>query len=327
MNHYGVIGCGAWALTIANILNENKHKTTVWCHEQSLATTINQQNKHPQIPNLPLHKNIHATHDLTDCLTNKTGIIFGIASPFIDIINSFPENHTTPTLILTKGLLENKNTLFIYEYIQEKQQHCPLAILSGPNLAQEISEKKPAATVIASHNEACAQHFQDALSNTYFRAYTATDVKGVALGGILKNIMAIAGGCIDGLELGMNTKSALLARSLQEMIRIGCFLGGEKESFFGLSGLGDLITTANSSLSRNWNVGNALAKGINFKEQLKKTGSVAEGIKTTKIIHELSKKHHLSMPITEQIYLTLFENKDPKEAIQSLMKRKLKPES
>ncbi|MEK9657934.1 MAG: NAD(P)H-dependent glycerol-3-phosphate dehydrogenase [bacterium] len=326
MKTFTVIGCGAWALSIANVLAENSHNVNLWCHDLNITTSINKTHKNPLLKHLSIHPRIPAFNDLSNIDKDTNGIIIGVASPFIDIIKKIPSTQHAPFLVLTKGLLENKNTLLLADYINEIRPNNPLALLSGPNLAQEIIEKKPAATVIASQKEHIAQFFQTALSNHYLRVYTSSDIIGVSLGGILKNIMAIAGGCIDGLKLGMNSKAALLSRSLQEMIRIGTFLGGKKESFLGLSGLGDLITTANSSLSRNWNVGYALAKGENFQKKLQQTQSIAEGIKTTKIIYELSKKHHIDMPITEQIYLALFKNKNPKDAINDLMTRKLKSE-
>eukprot|EP01047_Picozoa_sp_COSAG01_P064932 COSAG01_NODE_8676_length_2701_cov_1.212529_4_plen_240_part_01 len=233
-----VIGCGPWALTIAKVLAENGHAIQIWCHEQTIAEQINNEHTHDLLPNLKLPEHIQATHDLNKCLASCEAIIFGIASSFIDLIDHFPKTFNKPVLILTKGLLEKKNTIFVFEYLAQQLKNSCISILSGPNLALEIAEQKPAAAVVASSNEKNARFFQEALSNTYFRTYTSSDIKGVALGGILKNIMAIAGGCSDGLNLGMNSKSALLARSLQEIIRFGVHFGGQEHSFYGLSGLG-----------------------------------------------------------------------------------------
>ena len=321
-----ILGCGAWAMTIANLIALKNTPLSLWCHDEDIALSITKKNKHPLFEDFKINPKINATHDLEKACYKSDAIIIGVASPFISIIKTIPKENKAPFLLLSKGLLENSRYLLLSEYIEEQRPDNTLAILSGPNLASEINNKKPAATVIACKDNEIAIKFQNLLSNEDFRVYTSMDPKGVALGGILKNIMAIAGGCVDGLNLGMNSKAALLSRALQEMSRIGESLGGQKASFTGLSGLGDLIATANSPLSRNWKVGYALAKGENFENILKKTGSIAEGVKSCKLIYEHCQKHHLSAPITEQLYQILYQKKGPKSAINDLMNRELKAE-
>lgn len=326
MKKISVLGCGAWAISIANLVAEKNHSLYLWCHDKNIAEKINNDKKHPLFEDIFIHPKTKATHDLDLACQESEAIIIGVASPFISIINQISPEITAPFLLLSKGLLENNKHLLLSSYINEQRPQNPLAILSGPNLASEINQKKPAATVIACKKENIAQQFQMLLSNEKFRVYTSTDPIGVALGGILKNIMAIAGGCVDGLNLGMNSKAALLSRALQEMARIGTSLGGKKTSFMGLSGLGDLIATANSPLSRNWKVGYAIAQGQNFQDILKKTDSIAEGVKSCKLIFDHCQKENLSAPITEQLYLILYQNKAPKQAIKDLMQRELKAE-
>ena len=183
------------------------------------------------------------------------------------------------------------------------------------------------ATVIASKDEEVAVAFQTVVNGPYFRVYTSSDMRGVELGGILKNIMAIAAGAVDGLKLGQNAKSTLMTRSIQEIIRFGIANGADRETFFGLSGFGDLITTCSSSKSRNWQVGFGLSQNKNLEDILIQLGQVAEGVKTTKIIYPLSQEQGIEMPITTEVYRVIFEGKDPKEALKHLMSRKVKSET
>jgi glycerol-3-phosphate dehydrogenase (NAD(P)+) len=329
MAKISVIGCGAWGVTVAKVFCENKHETKVWCHDEQIAQKLNKDKIHPNLPNIKLPKELVAISDLQEAIESAEYLVFAVASNYVDVVTKIKPyfKAKVPILVLTKGLVEKENCLFVSDYLQVKlEQNIKLAVLSGPNLALEIALKQPAATVIAADDLKIAESFQKLISNNYFRAYTSTDLKGVELGGILKNAIAIAGGIIDGLGMGNNTKSALMTRGLVEMIRMGNHFGAKKETFYGLSGLGDLITTCTSDKSRNWNAGYNLAKQLNKTNLEKADMQIAEGIKTAKIINNLAKKNNIEMPIISEIYKVIYEKKEPLKAISDLMQRELKKE-
>jgi glycerol-3-phosphate dehydrogenase (NAD(P)+) len=203
----------------------------------------------------------------------------------------------------------------------------PLAVLSGPNIAREIARGLPAATVVACSDAPTATTVQRALSTERFRVYLNTDVCGVELGGVLKNVVALAAGICDGLELGANAKAALLSRGVIEMARLGVAFGGQRPTFFGLSGLGDLITTAYSAGSRNRTFGERLGRGERPADISASMAQVAEGVKSAAPLHELMRRHAISMPISEQIYLVLHEAKPVRDALRDLMLRGPRDES
>ena len=201
-----------------------------------------------------------------------------------------------------------------------------MAVLSGPSFALEVSKESPTAVTIASKNEELEEQLQHIFSTSYFRVYTNTDVIGVELGGALKNVIAIAAGISDGLGFGNNTRAALITRGLSEISRLALKMGANPSTLSGLTGLGDLILTCTGELSRNRSVGIKLGKGMALNHILKDMRMVAEGIKTTKSAYDLSKKKGISMPITEQVYFILYQDKNPKEAVTELMDRELKVE-
>jgi glycerol-3-phosphate dehydrogenase (NAD(P)+) len=201
-----------------------------------------------------------------------------------------------------------------------------IAILSGPNLSKEIQQGLPAASAIASSNLAAAEQVQMAFSSARFRAYTNPDALGVELGGTLKNVIAIAVGACDGLNLGVNAKSALVTRGLAEMIRIGTYWGAKAETFYGLSGLGDLLATCSSPLSRNYQVGYGLAQGKSLAEVLDQLEGTAEGVNTTEVLVKLAEQQDIEMPISSQVYRLLRGEVTPQTAVEVLMQRNSKPE-
>jgi glycerol-3-phosphate dehydrogenase (NAD(P)+) len=202
-----------------------------------------------------------------------------------------------------------------------------VVVLSGPNLAKELAQGLPAATVVASRDLAAAETVQQVFASDRFRVYTNTDPLGTELGGALKNVIAIAVGVCDGLQLGMNAKSALITRALPEIIRIGTHLGAQAETFVGLSGLGDLLATCNSPLSRNYQVGYGLAQGNSLETVLANLEGTAEGINTAHVLVELANREQLPMPICRLVSRLLHGKITPQEAVEALMERNLKPES
>lgn len=325
-----VIGCGAWGTTLAKILAENQHEVMLWCHAENIAEKINQTQINEYLTKIKLPQNIMATADLEKCLDNVELVVIVTASEFFKktLQNIKPYiNSKTYLLSATKGL-DLVSDQRMSEVMKEMLPNYidKMAVLSGPNIALEIAEQKPAVTVISSENTETAKKIQEVFNRPYFRVYTNNDVIGTELGGTLKNIIAIAAGIIDGLNLGDNAKSAIMVRGIVEMSKLAVKMGARQETLFGLTGMGDLITTCSSELSRNHFVGSQLAKGKKLTEILKGMKAVAEGVNTAKAAHELAKKYKVAMPVTEQMYLIMFENKNIPEALKDLMSRDLKAE-
>jgi glycerol-3-phosphate dehydrogenase (NAD(P)+) len=224
-----------------------------------------------------------------------------------------------------KGI-EIKSLKRMSEVIREEIGPIPLGVLSGPTIANEVAKKLPTTAVAASRNQHIRELIQDTFMAEYFRIYTSDDVIGVEIGGSLKNIIAIACGIADGLGFGTNTKAALLSRGLAEMARLGAALGAKSKTFSGLTGLGDLVTTCASPISRNRTVGEQIGKGRTINEIFKNMDMVAEGVPTAKSAYILSKKLGVSMPITSEVYAVLYKNKSPRKAVKDLMTREKKNE-
>jgi glycerol-3-phosphate dehydrogenase (NAD(P)+) len=214
----------------------------------------------------------------------------------------------------------------MHEVIAEVSGPCPVLALSGPSHAEEVSKDLPATVVVAGADTAACETVQNAFRSDAFRVYTSNDIVGVELGGALKNVIAIAAGVCDGFGLGDNAKAALITRGLAEMARIGVAMGADPLTFAGLSGMGDLIVTCESKHSRNRNVGEKIAQGMTLDDILASSPMVAEGVRTARSAMALAQKHHVEMPITEQVYRVLYENANPKEAVSKLMMRDAKPE-
>ncbi len=328
MKRVTVIGCGAWATAMGHIMASNGHHVIVWCHRQEIADQINKKKQRELLKDITLHPKLKATTNMKEALLQSEAIVFCVASIYVEeTLKKLKEvmEQAVPIMCLTKGIVSD-NELFLSDIFKRELPGCKYAILSGPNLAYEVAQGKPAASVVASVHKDVAEWFQDVVSNKTFRAYTATDVKGVSLGGLLKNSIAIAAGCIDALELGANTKASLITRGLREIVRLGTHLGAQSETFYGLSGIGDLVATCESSKSRNYSVGYALGKGKVLDEILEEMHVVAEGVNTCKWVMGYCKNHGITMPITSIIYQVLYEQLDPREGIDHLMTRQLKDE-
>lgn len=328
----GVIGAGSWGTTLANLLAKRGFRITLWVYEDDLVQPIASKRENPlYLPGVKLSEKIIPTHSLAEVCQHKDFLISVSPSQVVRQVIQKAQPHLSPQVKIvsaTKGI-EN-NTLFtMSEVLREVlalKNGKRLAILSGPSFAFEVSKEVPTAVTIASENQELAEEVQHIFSTSYFRVYTNPDVIGVELGGALKNVIAIAAGISDGLGFGYNTRAALITRGLAEISRLALKLGADPLTLSGLAGLGDLILTCTGELSRNRSVGIKLGKGIALTHILKDMRMVAEGIKTTKAAYDLSKKMKVEMPITEQVYYILYQNKNPKEAVIELMGRGLKVE-
>ncbi|WP_414542675.1 NAD(P)H-dependent glycerol-3-phosphate dehydrogenase [Nostoc sp. CCY0012] len=298
-----ILGAGAWGIALADLATENSHRVRLW--SRSGSTTLEAVLKDTQI--------------VLSAISMKG--VSDVASQ----VQAFPLSPETIFVTATKGL-DPKTTCTPSQIWQTAFPHHPVVVLSGPNLSKEIQKSLPAATVVASHDTAAAELVQLVFSSPRFRVYTNSDPVGVELGGTLKNIMAIAAGVCDGLHLGTNAKAALVTRGLAEIIRIGNAWGAKPETFYGLSGLGDLLATCNSPLSRNYQVGYQMASGQTLTEILANLQGTAEGVNTCHVLMQRAKQQNITIPITEQVYRLLQGDVTPRQALEELMLRDIKPE-
>jgi len=326
-----VLGAGSWGTTLALILNQNQHQVTCWSFDKNDIISINKSGVNKKfLPGIAIPREISFTNDLDYCIKEAEVVIVAIPSHAVRSVISTLSLKKQSDLIwvnVAKGI-ENNTLLRVSEVIAEAGKISPdkIAVLFGPTHAEEVSRKIPSAIVSASVNRKTATLVQDLFMTDYLRVYANLDITGVELGGALKNIIALAAGICDGAGFGDNTKAALITRGLVEINRIGVNLGANPDTFAGLSGMGDLIVTCTSKHSRNRYVGEEIGKGRKLKAVLEEMVMVAEGVKTTASAHELSLREKVEMPITHQVYLTLFDDKPPIEAMKDLMTRDPKVE-
>lgn len=323
MSRIGVIGAGAWGTTLALLLAENKHQVTLWAFEKELVPAMNEFRENRQfLPGFPLPANINITTEPNE-LKRSDLFFFVVPTQFLRSTAKHFAGVVSPADIVVsagKGI-EEKTLQLPLQVLAAELKAAALAALSGPNLSSEIARGLPAAVVVAAADEATAKQVRSALMLDRFRVYTNNDVTGVQLGGALKNIIAIAAGVADGLGLGDNAKAGLLIRGIVEITRLGVALGARAETFAGLSGMGDLITTCGSKLSRNHRVGEEIARGKKLPEIINGMKEIAEGVPTAHATRELGRRHQIALPITEEVYRVLYEGKDPYRALTDLMTR------
>ncbi len=329
MMKIGILGAGSWGTAIANILADNNLHVAVWGRDTSVIESINNNKENNKyLKGYKLNNSITATTVLEKVITQSEIIINAI--PTQNIRNVFTPVSTllTNKIIVnaSKGIEKNSLKLIDEIFFELLGSLNNVAFLSGPTFAEEVLKRLPTATTISSENKDLSETLQKIFNNNYFRVYTETDVKGVLLGGAIKNIIAIGAGIIDSIGLGHNARASLITRGLSETIRLGNVLGAHPQTFSGLTGLGDLILTCTGNLSRNRRVGMELGKGVYIEEIVKKLGMVAEGVDTCHSVYSLSEKLNIEMPITKEIYNIIYNKKQVKHAINDLMKRKLKEE-
>jgi len=301
----GVIGAGAWGTALANLLANKGFEVALWAFEQEVCADIleGRENK-VFLPGFPLSANIHPSNDLHEVAANKGMLLLVMPSHVFrsvaeKLVHHFTEE--TPIVTASKGI-ENKTHLTmsgILEQLLPQRLHNRIAVLSGPSFAKEVAQRIPTAVTVAAHDPDVAKDVQNTFATDYFRVYTSYDVTGAELGGALKNVMAVAAGISDGFD---------------------------PATFMGLAGIGDLVLTCTGTLSRNWTVGHKMGQGMKLDAILSDMRTVAEGVKTTKSVYNMSRKLGVEMPIVEQVYRMLYEDLDPKEALKILMNRDLRHE-
>jgi glycerol-3-phosphate dehydrogenase (NAD(P)+) len=328
MSYIAVIGAGTWGTTLANLLAEKGYDVSLWAHEKELADEIKRTGINSMyVPGIPLSHNIEATSNMREAVQNARYILNVVPTQFTRFVFSEAAKFIPEDAVIisaSKGI--EHGSLMTVSSILKDITGRPVAVLSGPSFAAEVIKKMPAAVTIAADNHDTGLLLQDVFNTDYFRVYTNTDVLGVELGGALKNVMAIASGISDGLGLGASTRAALITRGLSEMVRLGVAMGAREKTFSGLSGLGDLVLTCTGTLSRNYTVGYKLGRGETLMDIVSNMKMVAEGVATSGSAHELSEKYNVDMPIIEQIYQVINEDKKPVDAVQELMTRSLKSE-
>lgn len=327
-----VIGAGSWGTTLANLLAKKGHPVRIWSYEADVARTINGSRENSKyLSGVELSARLTATTELEEALEDARVVVsvspaqhvrglMSRASEWIDddaLIVSASKGIETATLETMADALD--------EALPRSASRT--SFLSGPSFALEVAREQPTAVAVASRSDERARQTQMLFQTDYFRVYTNPDVRGVELGGALKNVIAIASGIAAGLGLGHNATAALITRGLAEMTRIGLALGASPLTFAGLAGMGDLILTCTGELSRNRTVGLELGRGRTLDDVLGGMTMVAEGVETARATHALARKHDVEMPITEEVYAVLFEGRDPKDALEALMTREPKAEN
>ncbi|MDZ4857112.1 MAG: NAD(P)H-dependent glycerol-3-phosphate dehydrogenase [Nitrospirota bacterium] len=332
IHRIGVIGAGAWGTALAKHLTEKGLRTLLWAYEREVVDAINGTHENPVfLPGVALPPSLVATGSLIDLTEQSEGLLFVVPSHLArSVLRELVRSLSTPIPFIsaTKGVEEDTLHLMtqVMTDILPPSMHQDLMVLSGPSFAAEVSAGQPAVLCLAGSNEELVKTFQTALMTPAFRVYADSDVVGVQLGGAIKNVMALAAGVVDGLGLGQNARAALITRGLAEMVRLGVAMGADPRTFYGLSGVGDLVLTCTGALSRNRTVGVRLGKGEQLETILGSMQAVAEGVRTAKAAFGLARRHRVDMPIVQEINAVLFEGKSCRKAVTDLMERVAKPE-
>ncbi|MDO4679733.1 MAG: NAD(P)H-dependent glycerol-3-phosphate dehydrogenase [Aerococcus sp.] len=332
-----ILGAGTWGSALANVLGENGHAVTLWTHHPEQAQELQEQRTNQRyLEDFRLSERVVATSDLNMAIKQAEVIGFVVPTKAIrevskQVVSTLkqmdPPLH--PLIFhaskgIEQGTHERISEMLMEEFLGVSYQ--AIVVLSGPSHAEEVVTHHLTAITAASTDEAAAKVIQSLFMNRYLRVYTSTDIIGVELGGALKNIIGLCAGVSDGLNYGINTKAALVTRGLAEITRLGVALGADPLTFSGLSGVGDLLVTTGSALSRNWRCGYAIGQGTDPKQAVAEMGQIVEGVTTTQAAYTLAKAYHVEMPITEAMYQVLNQQSDLRTVIMQLMEREKKSE-
>ena len=331
MAKISVIGSGGWGIALTILLYKNGHDLTIWSFDKREAEELKttRENK-TKLPNILLPEDIKVTDNLKEAVDNKDVLILAVPSKAIRSVSKSLKDIIKDNQIIVnvaKGLEEDTlktMTDIIEEELKGKKPQ--VAVLSGPSHAEEVGKGIPTTCVVSAHNKELTLYLQNIFMNPSFRVYTSPDMLGVEIGGALKNVIALAAGIADGLNYGDNTKAALITRGIKEISSLGVAMGGEQSTFYGLTGLGDLIVTCASMHSRNRRAGILLGQGKTLNEAIKEVNMVVEGVYSAKSALMAAKKYNVEIPIIEQVNAVLFENKNAAEAVNELMIRDKKLE-
>ncbi|HJM14850.1 MAG TPA: NAD(P)H-dependent glycerol-3-phosphate dehydrogenase [SAR86 cluster bacterium] len=316
-----VLGGGSWGTVLANLAASNQHNVTLWMRDSEVVEEVNKSKRNfKYLPELKLEGNINATEDIS-LINNSEMVIFCIPSDsFREVSKKASEyiNNSVQLVTATKGVEKDKFNL-MSQVLNEHMKNNSVGILSGPNLAQEIATKQLSGTVIASEDKALQKNVVDILGSDFFRVYENDDPFGVEMGGAIKNIYAIACGVADGLNSGENTVGMIMTRGLGEMSRLAVELGANPQTFLGLSGVGDLITTCASPLSRNHKFGKYIGEGLSVENATEEIGQTVEGLKTLKVVKVLSDERNINMPIVDSLYKIIYKGENLNGSVQNIL--------
>ena len=318
-----ILGGGSWGIGLSVVLHKNGHEVTVWSAVPAEIQMLQENHEHKMLPGVKLPEDMIFTTDDKQAIEGKDLLVMAVASSY-----TRSTAHRISPLVaqgqkivsVSKGI-EEHTLMTQAQIIEDEIPQAQVAVLSGPTHAEEVSRGIPTTIGAGSKSKSCAEYVQNLFMNEVFRVYTSPDVLGIELGGALKNVVALAAGIADGLGYGDNTKAALITRGITEIARLGTAMGGNFETFCGLTGIGDLIVTCASMHSRNRRAGILIGKGYTMEEAMKEVQMVVEGVYSAKAARALAKKYNVSMPIVEEVNQVLFEGKPAKEAVADLMLR------
>jgi len=325
-----VVGAGAWGTALSDLLARNGHDVKIWAYEWDVVEAINRSHENRRfLKGNKLDPGVSACADIGEALDAAELVTLATPSHVLRSVvraakSSFPKG--VPVVVASKGI-EAESLALMTDVASSELPDSTIIALSGPSFAAEVVNRQPTAVVVASAKRDAALFAQSIFSSNYFRTYTLSDVTGVEIGGALKNVIAVATGIAEGLDLGFNARAALITRGLAEMTRLGTKLGADPMTLAGLAGLGDLVLTCTGSLSRNRSVGVEVGRGASLDEVLSGRETVAEGVVTTRSARALAQRENVEMPIVDAVYRVLFENHPPREAIAGLMSRELRSET
>lgn len=327
MKNIGIIGSGSWGVALGIHLAKMGNNIKIWSFDKTEADLINNEKKCKFLPNIELPENIKCSLDYEEVIKNSEIILHVTPSKFTrSTVKQYKKYITNQPIIICGKGFESETLYTLDKIFEEELPNTKIGVLSGPSHAEEVSRGIPTAIVIASKYDDVIEIVQETFMNEKLRVYSSKDVIGVELGGALKNIIAFCAGMAAGLNLGDNSFAALATRGLKEIAKLGVELGGEYNTFYGLTGLGDLIVTCLSEHSRNRTAGKLIAQGKTIEEAQKEVGMVIEGLDNIEVAHKLSKIHNIEMPIVDAVYDVLFNNLSPEIAVKMLMTRDKKAE-
>ena len=324
-----VIGAGSWGIALAKLLYNNGNEITVWSALEDEIVMLNKEREHKdKLPGVKLPYDMIFTSELKDAMKDSKSLVLAVPSPFVrNTAKNMAQFYESEQIIVNvaKGI-EEATVSTMSQIIEEEIHGARVAVLSGPSHAEEVGRQIPTTIVVGAKMRETAELVQNTFMSNVFRVYTSPDVLGIEIGAALKNVVALAAGIADGLGYGDNTKAALITRGMAEITRLGTAMGGHQETFYGLSGVGDLIVTCASMHSRNRRAGILIGKGYSMDEAMKEVKMVVEGVYSAKAAQKLSEKYNISMPIVEQVNKILFEGKSASDAVNELMVRDKKIE-
>lgn len=324
MYSIGVLGAGTWGTALAILLANNGHNVTIWTKIENEAKLLEESRDNVvNLSGAQLPKDVKITLDMKETCKGKDIVVMAVASPYVRTTANEAKGFIDDGQIIvnvSKGL-EDSTLKTLSDVVKEELPMADVAVLSGPSHAEEVSRCVPTTVVVGAESKETARFIQDIFMSEVFRVYTSPDIIGIELGAALKNVIALAAGVVDGLGYGDNTKAALLTRGMAEITRLGIEMGGQMETFAGLSGMGDLFVTCSSEHSRNRMAGYYMGQGMSMEDAMKKVKQVVEGVNSAKAALALSKEYKVEMPIVEQVNEVLFNGKSSKEALNDLLIR------